>query len=118
MTINFIYKNKINTLNLPTKIFGKFWITFDNKNIISIDGVDEHWILVANRKTKIKYKDGYCKKMYLKDNCMIELEVENENALLYIEATTNNRAIFEKYEFKKDGVISIGSNEKNTIIEK
>ena len=116
MTINFIYKNKINTLNLPTKIFGKFWITFDNKNIISIDGVDEHWILVANRKTKIKYKDGYCKKMYLKDNCMIELEVENENALLYIEATTNNRAIFEKYEFKKDGVISIGSNEKNTII--
>ena len=115
MLINFIYKDKLNTITLPKKRFGKHWVMFDGKKIISIDGEDDNWILSSNRKAKIKIDNNYYKKAYLKSGKVIGIDIEDEEALIYAENITEDRTIYEKYEFNSDGEITIGRDEDNTI---
>lgn len=51
-------KRKINTITLPEKVGGQYWLQDDNElgqsfDLISIEGVNGQWILKSNKNARV-----------------------------------------------------------------
>lgn len=119
MLINFIYKDELNTITLPSKIEGQYWINYNNKKIISIDGNDNAWNLVSNRKAKVlDENDNIQKKTALTKNCLRKIKIGEDIATIFTEPLTENRQKYIRKNISKDIEISIGRENNNVIVFK
>ena len=114
MIVTLIYKEKLNTITLPNKKEGQFWLgTDEEKEIISIEGSNEKWELKSSKKVKIlEHKE---KSIELKENSIIKIQKGETIGLIFTEPLTEDRQIFTKKVIKKDIGISIGRSEENAI---
>ena len=117
MIVTLIYKDTINSITLPEKIEGQFWLdTEGKKQIISIEGNENKWILSSNRKAQIlDEKNGKIKEVELKENMMQTIKIEDDLALIFTERLTDDRQTYRKLRVKDDMEITIGRSETNTI---
>ena len=54
MIVTLIYKDEINSITLPNKIEGKYWIgTKEKKNLIGIEGNENKWVIKSNKNIKV-----------------------------------------------------------------
>ena len=57
MIVTTISKSHINSISLPEKVKGQFWLyeTLDtgNERLVNIEGVNDEWIMKSTRKVKI-----------------------------------------------------------------
>ena len=117
MIVTLIYKDIINTLTLPEKIEGQFWIEVEEKKqLISIEGLDNKWIMTSNRKAQILNENKEkIREVELKENDMYTVKIGEEFASIFTEKLTEDRQTYTKLKIDKDIEISIGRNETNEI---
>ena len=117
MIVTLMYKETTNTIILPDKKEGQFWIgTKNKKEIISVEGSQNKWILKSNKKVKILDKDKkQLKTIELEENSITALDIEGRIALIFTEPLTSDRQIFTKKIVDKELSITIGRSEENAI---
>ena len=119
MVVTLISKNKIHTIALPSKKEGQYWL----ENIIGIEGIDENWLLKANRKTSIiDYEAGKqeVSKIILEPLKIYHIKrlEQNENLIIYTEPITEDRKKYRKLSILRNARITIGRNNMNEIVFK
>jgi len=123
MIVTLITREKINSITLPEKIRGQFWLC-DNSlastsKLISIEAINGQWVLKSNRRvTVIDGEQGAVKNTVLRPSCIYVLGINDDSTEAYVfsEANTNDRQVFKKYQVNKDDEISIGRSDNNDII--
>ena len=118
MIVSMISKTEVNSMVLPEKIRGRFFLTNSNDMKIEIEGVDEKWKVYSNRNIRIS--DGtrhFINSCQLEELTTINMKVlkTSENILLLAEPLTSDRTEFRKYNFKDNMSISIGRKSSNDI---
>ncbi|MFL0250730.1 type VII secretion protein EssC [Clostridium neuense] len=118
MQLTLIKKESINSCILPEKKNGQYWITEKDadgceKNVISVEGYQEKWFLISNKKVVIRDENN---------NKLSKVAIEplqfynvyfvefNESALVYSEPVTDDRRYFKKFIFSSNNKITIGRN--------
>ncbi len=125
LKLTLIKWENIQTLILPPKVYGNFWIKNEVlgelENLINIEGINNQWFLRSGKKASI-VNDENCEmeQVGLKLNTFykIVLRETNEQALIFTEPITENRQTFSKYLLPKQGVIRLGKLETNEIVFK
>ncbi len=119
MIITTISNEGINTVSLPQKIKGQYYLYETNKKevLTSVEGINENWVLKSNRYVKIvDGQDNVIKNLVMDPNSVYVLKKNNsEKIYVYTEPVTANRQIYTKYLFKEDVELSIGRAEENDI---
>ena len=120
MIVTLIYKEMLNTITLPSKKEGQFWLgTEQEKEIISIEGNEDRWILKSNKKVSILGMNGINEKsIELKENAIVKVKKEDVEGLIYTEPSTDDRQIFSKKIVKNELEVSIGRSVENIICYK
>ena len=117
-------KRKINTITLPEKVGGQYWLQDDNElgksfDLISIEGVNGQWILKSNKNARvINSNQESLKSIILEPMNFYALKLANsqENAFFFTEPITNNRQCYKKYMVKEGYNLLIGRSERNDIV--
>ena len=122
MQLSLIRKNTINTLVLPKKVIGQFWISYKEsenikKNVINIEGINNKWIIKSNKHFSINIKNEKIKVLEVELHKIYKIidEYTGEIFFLYSEPVTKDRQLFIKYIIPNNTTISIGRAEDNTI---
>lgn len=122
MIVTLLKQDRIFSMNLPKKIKGRYWICDADwegnaRNLISVEGINDKWILKETRKCKILNDIG--KDMNLKTDVFYKLHIrdkeKDEEAFLFAENANETRQIFKKLVVKDNTEITIGRNEDNVI---
>lgn len=121
MRISIIKNRKIQTIILPNKIEGNFWISDTDsngikRNLISIEAENNRWKLISNNEVYY-IKDNLSQPfVYLTENnfYLLRNSVENTDILLYCSTVVTDYEFYEINEYLEKG-ISIGSDPKSLI---
>ncbi len=124
MIVNIINSKKINSLTLPAKVKGQFWLNdTDDKGkirqLISVEAVDGIWIAKANKKVRIAVdEDSYVESCPLTDSLYLNLCVEgsDERIVLFTEPVDYTRQTLKKLVVSEGTVFSIGRVDGNNIV--
>lgn len=117
MIVCLLKNDYISSIELPAKVQGQFWLkdqsTYNQENVIAIEGIGNDWILKANKKAE--FEDGN-NRLILQKNIIYRLKDENNNFMhVYIEDEYQD-TYFLKYRLCfENGIISIGRKAGNTI---
>ena len=121
MLVTTITKNHINSISLPEKIKGQFWLyegvdSGDNR-LVSIEGVNEEWILKSTRHIKIVDNHNNVLKNIdvLPQNIYTLSKADGEKVFVFTEPITEDRQIFTKYLVRGNLDLTIGRTEQNDI---
>ena len=121
MIVTTISENHINSISLPDKIKGQFWLfealEFDNECLVSVEGVNDKWIMKSNRQVKIidKYNNEIKNAHIIPQNIYILEKVNRKKIVVLTESITNDRQIFTKYLVKDNTDLTIGRTEQNDV---
>jgi S-DNA-T family DNA segregation ATPase FtsK/SpoIIIE len=123
MIVTLITQSKINSITLPEKKRGQFWL-FDSSlgtasKLISIEAINGEWALKSNRKVRVVDGDGKIyKNIIIKPSCIYNISVgdESSEAHVFTEASTDDRQIFRKYQVSRDFEINVGRSRHNDIV--
>lgn len=123
MIVTLVKKKKINTITLPEKVAGQYWLSDHNEfgksfDLISIEGVNGQWILKSNKNARIVNSNRESlRSIVLEPLNFYTLKLDNgeENAFLFTEPITENRQCFKKYMVKEGYNLLIGRSENNHI---
>ena len=123
MIVNLIKSNEMFSVTLPEKVKGQYWIKDldDNgkaRQIISIEAVDERWVVKSNKLVSFVAADGSeIKSFTLDDNMFYYLKIKgtNEKALLSTEAIEETRQTLKKIVALHPDTYSIGKSADNNI---
>ena len=120
MIVTLIYKDEINSITLPNKIEGKYWIgTKEKKNLIGIEGNENKWVIKSNKKIKVVTENNIeIKSKEINLNTISRVKVGDEIALLFAEELTKDRQKYKKLIIDKDIGISIGRGNENVFCYK
>ncbi len=123
MIVTYINSEYINSITLPEKVGGQYWIRETNKpgnyNLISIEGINGQWVLKSNPQAHLIDTDNtYIRNAVLKPMNFynIYLPAQDDRAIVFIEPITLNRQIFRKMAVKDGAEITIGRAENNDIV--
>ncbi len=124
MIVNIINSQKINSLTLPAKVKGQFWLSDTDSNgklrqLISVEAVDGHWVAKANKKVHIAPDEGTLLDSYpLTDSMYLNLKIEgsDERIRLFTEPVDYTRQTLRKLLVSGGTVLSIGRSADNNII--
>lgn len=121
MIITTISKSRIQSMTLPQKIKGQYWIydsEFDgDTRMVSVEGINNEWILKSTRQVKILDSSGNGLKNTVIEPMSIYVlgKANGEKVFVFTEPITENRQVFTKY-LVKDGVdLTIGRTQQNDI---
>ncbi len=121
MIVTTISKNHINTISLPQKVKGQYWLyDFVGENterLVSIEALNDQWVLKSNRKVRLCDNAGNPVKNTVISplSVYILLKPSGERAFVFTEPITQDRQTFTKY-LVRDGIdLSIGRSEQNDI---
>lgn len=123
MIVTLINKDKIQSITLPEKVRGQYWIhesnTYSSKKLISIEGINGDWILKSNKEMKVLDNAGkLIRNTVLSPLAIYKLALEGSDATSYVftEPSTDDRRIFTKYLIDQDSEITIGRTEQNDLM--
>ena len=123
MLVTLITRKRIDTLVLPEKIRGQFWLYEQKDNtatkLISIEANDENWMLKANRRVLISENgNNNLRNVVLKPMSIYKLRViDGEgDAFVFAEPNTRDRQAYTKRMVVNNCEISIGRENTNDII--
>lgn len=116
MLVTLISKKEIYSITLPIKKEGQYWI----KNLISIEGIANQWVLKSNRKVSIiDYTAGKQEVPRMALEAMqvyhIRKEENGEDLIIFTEPITEDRKKYQKLTIIRDAKIPIGRNDANEI---
>lgn len=121
MIVTTISKGHINSISLPDKVKGKFWlyekINGKDEPVASIEGINNEWIMKATRKAKILGTEN----RILRNTIISPLSIyvlkkdNNEKTFVFTEPITEDRQIFTKYLVKDNIDLTIGRTEQNDV---
>ncbi len=121
MIVTTISKSHINSISLPEKIKGQFWLyeTLDNSDerLVNIEGVSDEWIMKSTRQVKIlDSHNNALKNTAISPQSIYVLEKpDDEKVFVFTEPITEDRQIFIKYLVKDDMDLTIGRTEQNDV---
>ena len=121
MIVTTISKGYINSISLPEKIKGQYWLyeTTDGgeEKLVSIEGINEKWIMKSTRMVKITdYQQNFLKTTSIEsDNIYVLSKEGGEKVFVFVEPITKDRQTFTKYLVKDDVEITIGRAQQNDI---
>lgn len=121
MIVTIISKDGVNSVSLPQKVAGQYWL-YDESNkkserLVSVEGINDEWLLKSNRQVRVLDGKGNALKSIAISPLSIYVLVKNdqEKVFVFTEPVTEDRQIFTKYLTKNDIDIFIGRNEQNDI---
>lgn len=121
MIVTTISKTSIKSVTLPEKVKGQFWLFEEtgstDERLVSIEGVNEEWIMKSTRFVKIvDSHDTQIKSAVVTPMSIYALRKPDGNKVfIFTEPTTEDRQTFTKYMVKNDIDLTIGRNEQNDI---
>lgn len=118
MVVTTISKSGITSVSLPEKIKGQYWLHENNERLVSIEGINNEWILKSNRKVKIvdSHNDTLKNVIMSPLNIYVLVNSAGEKIFVFTEPVSEDRQIFTKYIVKGDMDITIGRSEQNDIV--
>lgn len=121
MIVTTISKDRINSVSLPQKAAGQYWLyddlTKSSERLASIEGLNDEWILKSNRKVKLLDSKGASIKNTIISPLSIYVlaKADGERTFVFTEPATEDRQVFTKYLTTHDITLSIGRSEQNDI---
>ncbi|MBQ5951819.1 MAG: type VII secretion protein EssC [Lachnospiraceae bacterium] len=121
MIVTTISRNTIHTTTLPQKVTGQYWLfemtETGPQRLISVDGLQEAWILRSGRRVHAVDRDGnVMKNAALSPQTVTVLEkADGERVLVFAEPVTDDRLVFSKFIPSGDMDITIGRASHNDI---
>lgn len=116
-----ISKKRIQTVSLPNKIKGQYWL-YDSvegkeERLVSIEGLNDEWILKSNRQVKVIDQDNKALKNTVISPLSIYVlqKINGEKVFVFTEPVTEDRQTFTKYLVKDDIDLTVGRMEQNDI---
>jgi len=122
MIVTLLNREKIQSITLPEKIRGQFWIHDhhdSSKKLIGIEALNGEWILKSNKHVKLMDNKGqFVRNTVISPLSIYHLGIDGEDGKTFVftEPSTDDRQIFTKYLVDKDMDISIGRAEQNDIV--
>lgn len=121
MIVTTISKSHINSISLPEKIKGQFWLneTLDtgDERLVNIEGVSDEWIMKSTRQVKIldSYNNSLKNTVISPQSIYVLGKPDGEKIFVFTEPITEDRQIFTKYLVKDDVDLTIGRTEQNDV---
>ena len=116
MIITFVFEDFLNTVILPEKVSGKYYLKSNGKDIIGITGDNGKWILKSNKNVFILDGEDEIEEKELATGTITIVSVGDEPGWIFCDEISPD--ISHKYEFKKNGTIKIGRDSSNDICYK
>jgi len=121
MKITVIGRSAIKTISLPSKISGRYWlydaVDGEEERLVTIEGINNEWILKSNKKVKILDVDStVVKSVEIKPLRIYVLGKDTgEKVFVFTEPITADREVFTKYISNRDLDLTIGRSENCDI---
>jgi len=121
MIITIISKSHINSISLPEKVKGQFWLyeTLDKgeERLVNIEGVNDEWIMKSTRQVKLfDDNNNSVKSITISSQKIYALgKSDGKIVFLFTEPITEDRQVFTKYLIKENVDLVIGRDEQNDI---
>lgn len=123
MIVNLIKTKQMFSLTLPNKVKGQYWVSDIDENgkprdLISIEAVDEKWILKSNKFVSILNAENKpVKNTVLKPSNFFNLKIvgSDEIVKLFTESIDESRQSFRKVVIRKPDSIYIGRTDVNNL---
>lgn len=123
MIVTLITRSKIESLTLPEKVRGQFWLQWSElgstSKLISIEANEEKWVIKSNRKASVIDESGKpIRSVVIGPQKIYVIKVENydERVVIFTESSTQDRQKFNKYIMDREGEITIGREEYSDIV--
>lgn len=120
MIVTLISNMKIDSITLPQKVSGQYYISNpcdnDDRKSIIIEAIEGEWVLKSSKNVSIisEYDIGI-KNQILKPLNIYCLKINNEKIYIFAEPVTQDRKVYNKLLINQDANISIGRNIDNDI---
>lgn len=121
MIVTVISRGYINSVSLPEKVKGQFWLheATDNglKKLVNIEGINDCWVMKSTRNIKILDEGNSAMKTVnvSPQNIYILSAGNDEKVFAFSEPSTDDRQVFNKYTVDDNTFITIGRTEKSDI---
>lgn len=121
MIVTAISKSHINSISLPGKIKGQFWLyetsNTGNERLVNIEGVSDAWIMKSTRQVKIldSHNNALKNTAIAPQSIYVLGKPNGEKVFVFTEPITEDRQIFTKYLVKDDVDLTIGRTEQNDV---
>ena len=123
MIVTLLTRDRIYSITLPEKVRGQYWLkkieSGELGDLISIEAVNDEWVIKSNKKVSILDSDNQeLKSIIIKPMNVYKLMVNSSNEYLSIftELSTDDRKTYSKYFVDRNVEIYIGRNENKDII--
>ena len=121
MIVTTISKSHINSISLPEKIKGQFWL-YETLNtgverLVNIEGISDEWIMKSTRQVKIldSHNNALKNTAISPQGIYVLGTSDGEKVFVFTEPITEDRQIFTKYLVKDDIDLTIGRTEQNDV---
>lgn len=121
MIVTTISKSRINSISLPKKVKGQFWLyeTLDtgDERLVNIEGVNDEWVMKSTRQVKIldSHNNALKNTAISPQSIYVLGKNESDKVFVFTESITEDRQIFTKYLVKDDVDLTIGRTEQNDV---
>lgn len=122
MIITTIGEYGINTIFLPQKVSGQYWLyesvsATGREKLVAIEGINNEWIIKSNRKVKVLDGGNAVNSAVIKPqvNCYYLKKSDGENICIFIEPVTLNRQVFTKFLVRDGTELTIGRSDNCDI---
>lgn len=121
MIVTTISKCRINSVSLPEKIKGQFWLyerlDAGEERLVNIEGVSDEWIMKSTRQVKIlDSQNNAIKNTVISPQSIYALgKTDGDKIFVFTEPMTDDRQTFTKYLVKDDVDLTIGRTEQNDV---
>lgn len=123
MQVTLIKEQTVRSFVLPEKVKGQFWVTDKTENnleynFISIEAINEKWVLKSNKNVTILVDQQNLKSIILEDHLIYRLRMisDDSECLLFTEPVTVDRQTYKKVQVPNNSTIRIGRAENNDIV--
>lgn len=122
MLLTLIGKDSANTISLPLKARGQFWLCTsadsDCEKLICAEEFHNSWILKSNRNVSIIDDEGKPRRSVVLEELRIYTLKSNQGKsfCVFTEPVSEDRQRFEKYIIPDGMRLTIGRSEKNDIV--
>lgn len=123
MIVTLLRQDGMNSISLPEKIKGQYWITYytpegEQKPLMGIEAIDNRWIAKSNKKVKLIGNEGQIireRQLEPYNLYMVQIEGSVANDYLFVEPVTLDRKQYKKFLVTPVNEISIGRDQRNLI---
>ncbi len=120
MLVSLIKSKKINTLTLPNRIIGNYWVTdYDDnnneQNLISIEAIDGRWRLVSNDDICVVENNVEKEFVYLREYSFYLLKIKDSKSYLLLYCSPVYDKTNKRYLVEPNQEMTIGNSDKCSI---